>query len=301
MFTSNLKISELLERFYRERQHLDNIKLGTIWSYKTTFNPFIRENPKIQNIRQLTLDVMEEFIINGRINKEWQPPTIHNAIKAFRAFGKWCVKRKYYKENPALGLIKPRLNKPLPKALSKEKAQLVIDTAFNTYYAFRITRYKNRALVAIMIYAGLRVNECVNLKLHEVDFENNTIFIKNGKGSKDRLIPMCSQLKQYMAEYLKERKRLKRTHIYFFSSSNKDMGMTTTGVKKTFELLKNRLGFHLTAHYLRHTFATLMLEGGCDIYSLSLMMGHSDISTTTIYLKATPVHLLQQIIKHPLN
>ena len=60
-------------------------------------------------------------------------------------------------------------------------------------------------------------------------------------------------------------------------------------------------GVTFTVHKLRHTFATLMLEGGCDIYSLSKMMGHSDINTTTIYLAASAEHLRSQMLKHPMN
>ena len=66
-------------------------------------------------------------------------------------------------------------------------------------------------------------------------------------------------------------------------------------------LLRHVSGFKFTVHKLRHTFATLMLEGGCDIFSLSKMMGHSDIKTTTIYLSASIEHLRAQMVKHPMK
>lgn len=76
------------------------------------------------------------------------------------------------------------------------------------------------------------------------------------------------------------------------------MGQTT--VRKLIVKLKEASGVEFHAHLLRHTFATLMVEGGCDIYSLSKMMGHSQINTTTIYLSASVVHLQKQMHKHPL-
>ncbi len=79
------------------------------------------------------------------------------------------------------------------------------------------------------------------------------------------------------------------------------MGFTSSGLKRLVGQLKKASGLSFTIHKLRHTFATLMLEGGCDIFSLSKMMGHSDIKTTTIYLSATAEHLRSQITKHPLN
>jgi site-specific recombinase XerD len=77
--------------------------------------------------------------------------------------------------------------------------------------------------------------------------------------------------------------------------------LTETGIKRLVEAIREASGIKFTIHKLRHTFATLMLEGGCDIFSLSKMMGHSDIKTTTIYLAASAEHLRAQMIKHPLN
>lgn len=79
------------------------------------------------------------------------------------------------------------------------------------------------------------------------------------------------------------------------------MGFTEHGLKHLVEEVKKVSGINFSLHKLRHTFATLMLEGGCDIFSLSKMMGHTDITTTTIYLAASPEHLKSQMIKHPLN
>ena len=81
----------------------------------------------------------------------------------------------------------------------------------------------------------------------------------------------------------------------------KDQRFTADGLKKVIVIIRERTGIHLTPHALRHTFATLMLEGGCDIFSLSKMMGHSDIKTTTVYLSTSVQHLQSQIMKHPLN
>ncbi|OFX26990.1 MAG: hypothetical protein A2033_15965 [Bacteroidetes bacterium GWA2_31_9] len=295
------RIIELLEIFYTDGQVFQNLSPYTIRGYKRVFSPFLSKFTKVQEIHQLTQDVIEKFILEGTIQRKWEPATIVNYTKAFKAFGKWCVKKGYIAENPANSISKPRLNKSLPKALDKEKAELIINTAYNLKYHYRFPRFRNRALVAIMIMAGLRVRECLNLKLNDIDFQNDVIFVNNGKGKKDRFIPMCGQLKIYLQAYLKERERLNRSHIYFFSSSNKDKPLTESGVKRLILILRDKLGFHFHSHILRHTFATLMLEGGCDIFSLSKMLGHNDIKTTAIYLSATAEHLKSQIIKHPLN
>jgi site-specific recombinase XerD len=79
------------------------------------------------------------------------------------------------------------------------------------------------------------------------------------------------------------------------------MHFTKSGIKRLDKKISKTSGIKFSLHKPRHTFATLMLEGGCDIYSLSRMMGHSDIKTTTIYLAASAEHLREQMLKHPMN
>jgi site-specific recombinase XerD len=112
---------------------------------------------------------------------------------------------------------------------------------------------------------------------------------------------MCYQLAENLKKYLTERTRLNKTCPEFFASLNRNKGFTDIGLKRLTDGIRRAAGIQFTIHKLRHTFATLMLEGGCDIFSLSKMMGHSDIKTTTIYLAASAEHLRSQITKHPLN
>jgi len=153
----------------------------------------------------------------------------------------------------------------------------------------------------MFLFCGLRKSELLNLKYTDVDLENMSIFVRQGKGSKDRVVPISLGLVPSLKKYLEERKRLNKTCPEFFASLNRNSGYTINGLKRLVIQLKQCSGINFTVHKLRHTFATLMLEGGCDIYSLSRMMGHSDIKTTTIYLSASTEHLRSQITKHPFN
>ena len=113
--------------------------------------------------------------------------------------------------------------------------------------------------------------------------------------------PAIDNFPEILLRYIDERKRLHKTCPEFFASLTHNAGLTVDGLDHVVDDLKRESKIKFSVHKLRHTFATLMLEGGCDIYSLSKMMGHSDIKTTTIYLAATAEHLRGQITKHPLN
>jgi site-specific recombinase XerD len=162
-------------------------------------------------------------------------------------------------------------------------------------------RARNHALFSTFVHAGLRRSELIHLQYSDVDLENNALFVRQGKGAKDRMIPISYVLAETLHRYIEERKKLNYMSPRFFVSSKKDQGLSLDGLKHLIDQVCRITGFKFSSHKLRHTFATLMLEGGCDIYSLSKMMGHSDIKTTTIYLSASIEHLRTQIDKHPLN
>jgi len=204
-------------------------------------------------------------------------------------------------KNPILEIEIPKREKKLPSKLTKQTTLRLLEVVYNYPYEYKFLRYRNHAIFSIFIFAGLRKQELLNLKFADIDIENLTLFVRQGKGSKDRIIPISYVLAQSLRKYVDERKRLNKTNPEFFSSLRGNVGFTVNGLKKLVEQVRESSGTVFTVHKLRHTFATLMLEGGCDIFSLSKMMGHSDIKTTTIYLAASAEHLRAQMTKHPLN
>jgi site-specific recombinase XerD len=203
--------------------------------------------------------------------------------------------------SPILEIDVPKIEKKLPQRLTKQDAHRLLEIVYHYPYDNQFLRYRNHAILATLMFAGLRRSELLNLKLADVDLENLAIFINQGKGSKDRFVPISFTLAQSLQRYIVERKRLNKTSPEFFVSLTHNCGLSNDGLTRLVNKLKAVLGLPFTVHKLRHTFATLMIEGGCDIYSLSRMMGHSDIKTTTIYLHASADHLRVQMHKHPLN
>ncbi|QMU65268.1 MAG: tyrosine-type recombinase/integrase [Flavobacteriaceae bacterium] len=216
-------------------------------------------------------------------------------------FFRWCIKKGYLETNFAETIEVPKLEKSLPKAIKRKEALLLLEVAYNYPYTHQFLKYRNHAIFSMFLLTGLRKSELLNLKLTDVDLENLTVFVRQGKGNKDRIVPMSYTLAQSLKRYLLERKKQRKTCSEFFTSSNRNKGYSENGLKLLVNQLRQASGIYFTIHTLRHTFATLMLEGGCDIFSLSKMMGHSDIKTTTIYLSATAEHLRSQVVKHPLN
>jgi site-specific recombinase XerD len=102
-------------------------------------------------------------------------------------------------------------------------------------------------------------------------------------------------------EYVQDRNRLGKSGIHFLTALRGNGQVTYRTLCRLVERIRGETGIDFSPHRLRHTFATLMLEGGCDLFSLQKMLGHSDIQTTTIYLSASAQMLQAQILKHPLG
>lgn len=295
-----MNIQLLAKKFYDHSSYIRGYTNETIRRYRQTIN-FFSKWADIQEIEEVTEQNTKEFFLNGRVNRGWTTGTYITYHKSLLVFFRWCVDNKYIESNPIELIETPRLEKRLPPKLTKKQVIKLLEVIENYPYEYKFLRYRNHAIFSTFVFAGLRKKELINLKYTDVDIENMTIFVRQGKGSKDRIIPMNFTLAEILTKYIAERKRLKRTCPEFFTSLARNGGFTENGLKHLMRKLVVAVGFNFTIHKLRHTFATLMIEGGCDIYSLSRMMGHSDIKTTTIYLSASAEHLRDQVGKHPLS
>lgn len=296
-----MDIKILAQKFYDYSSYMRGYAKPTIRRYRQVIN-FYCNHANITEIEQVSPDNARELFFYGRTERQWSPNTFICFHKSLGVFFRWCIQEKYMQPpNPMEDIEIPKLEKRLPSKLTKKDAMKLLEVVYNYPYKYKFLRYRNHAIFATFIFSGIRKKELLNLKYGDVDLENLSLFINQGKGSKDRVVPISYKLAESLKRYLEERQRLHKTCPEFFASLNKNMGFRDIGIRRLVEIIRKASGISFTIHKLRHTFATLMLEGGCDIFSLSKMMGHSDIKTTTIYLSASAEHLRAQMIKHPLN
>ena len=176
-------------------------------------------------------------------------------------FFRWCVKHNHLDINYVESIQLPKLEKALPKCLKKEDAYRLLEIVYNYPYTQKYLRYRNHAIFSTFLYTGLKKNELLKLTLADVDLENLTIFVRQGKENKDRIVPMSFTLAQTLKRYLMERKKARKTCPEFFTASNRNRGLTESGLKNLTEMLKKNTSISFTIHRLRYTFATLMLRG----------------------------------------
>ncbi|MDE5782244.1 MAG: site-specific integrase [Lachnospiraceae bacterium] len=207
--------------------------------------------------------------------------TIATYQRAVRAFFRWCWENEYTEKNIAqrYRLLKSDAPDKLP-LYSNEVEK--IDSLFNVACESGL---RNICILHLMLDAGLRSGEVVRLKISDLLFDKNIIFINCSKGLKSRYVPLSPGIKSYLYKYrVLYRGSADDTDILFMSVAD-NVPITDNVIKQLFQRIKKRTGItRVHPHLCRHTFATSYVLGGGDLESLRIYMGHSDITTTSKYL-----------------
>ncbi len=198
-------------------------------------------------------------------------------IKNFHGF---LYQRELINNDVASSIERPKLRKTLPKVMTVEEVDRLLDVPLNTIFD-----YRDKAMLELMYATGLRVSELLNLTLNDIDFENCIVRCM-GKGKKERIIPIGEYVLDSMKKYLEKRPKLylmKRDDHLFLNNHGKGLSRSSF-----FKMIKKRLkicniNIDISPHTLRHSFATHMIEHGSDLRVVQELLGHSDISTTKIY------------------
>jgi site-specific recombinase XerD len=295
-----MEIKVLAQRFCEEARHFRGYTEHTIRRYRTTVELFSKQ-AGVTDIVSVTPEAVRDWFFCGRSKRSWSVQTFRTYHKSLKVFFRWCRKQTWLATDPLADLAVPRAERSLPPRLTREEALRLLEITQNYPWANAFLRHRNQGIIATFLFAGLRKSELLHLSFTDTDLTGLSIFVRRGKGRKDRIVPVSETLAEILRPYIQERRRWQKTCPEFFARHDVNAGLSDEVLRGLIEILRKSSGFSFTVHQLRHTFATLMLEGGCDIYSLSRMMGHDDIKTTTIYLAASADHLRAQMTKHPLG
>ena len=270
----------------------------TVKSYQNDLNIYYQflSSRGVYVIRDISSDDIKEFL-KFRGNNESTSTVAHN-LTVIKNFHKYLVKENIVKDDVSLFISRPKLQKRLPRSLSVEEVDMLLNIPLVTPFD-----YRNKAMLELMYGAGLRVSELVSLTVNQVDLENGMIRIM-GKGRKEREIPIGEYGVYYLKLYLECRGQLIKHHhqeeALFLNNHGKQI--TRQGFFKILKelLLEKGLNPDVSPHTLRHSFATHLLSHGADLRSIQEMLGHSDISTTKIYTHVSDEKVTEDYKKyHP--
>ncbi len=283
-----MTIQDLLDQFYADIILVNRMSEMTAQTYRFSAQEFLEwlVQQKIK-LRDVTTQNLVYFLMKRKTDGNAEL-TLAKDISALRAFGDYLVRKNYWTENCALLLDRPKAGRHLPKVLSVDQT----DELLGSIDTSKPLGVRDDALFELIYSCGLRISEACTLKVANVHFEERLILV-HGKGDKERLVPFGEVAAQKLQKYMEEVRPelVKGRNISEVFVNYKGEPISRKGVWKRFQEMEALSGVKAKVHTLRHSFATHLLAGGADLRSVQELLGHSDLSTTTIYTHVTDTQL----------
>lgn len=247
-------------------------------------------------IEHVTLDNLQQFVAQ-LYDIGITPRSVARIISGIKSFYNFLVLDGYIQTDPTELLETPKIGLKLPTVLSLEEIKRVLsEIDVSTKEGQR-----NRTIIEVLYSCGLRISELTNLKFSDLFFDEGFIKVE-GKGSKQRLVPISETAVQEIKNYLYYRNQMNvkkgYENILFLSNRGTPISriMVFHFIKEYAE--KAQIKKTISPHTFRHSFATHLLEGGANIRAIQLMLGHEKITTTEIYTHMDMTYLREEIITH---
>lgn len=266
-----------------------NASPNTISTYRKDLKVFenflIREN--IQQIEEVNGAAVRLFL-TSLYDRKLSRKSVARTISCLRTFYAYLQRTNWIEDNPFLHIPLPKQDQHIPNFLYEEELQPLFEISDLTTPLGQ----RNQALLELMYATGIRVSECVQIQLSDIDNDINVIKVI-GKGRKERYVPFGQYAAQAMQMYIDDGRQTlldkSKEQSDFLFLNARGQAITTRGVRYILNNLvkKASVTIHLHPHKLRHTFATHLLNEGADLRSVQELLGHENLSSTQIYTHVT--------------
>lgn len=276
-----MTISNAFKEFTIDQQLKGNSD-KTIYYYSNCIEPMIAYFGAETLTEQLTVRQMKEYAVHLK-SRGIASNSFKSYLKGIKAFLNWLYTEDYTSENISQKLMLPKAQRKTIDVLTADEIQRL----FKRFDLKKIHELRNCCICALMVDSGLRKSEITALKLSDVHIFEGYIIV-NGKGNKQRIVPLGNHTKKYLIKYISNRPQCIDCDSLFLTKQLKPI--TNCVIERMFKSLKTDADLftpRIHAHLLRHTFATNYLENGGNIYSLQLILGHTTLDMVKKYVHLT--------------
>lgn len=272
-------LNQAITRFVQHLVAIDRSK-ETVRGYEAElgyFNHFlsVKHNGPVY-LEDIKLADMEEYLASLK-RRNIATATRNRVVYVLRSFNNYCCKQELCEKNYAELLEPVKIIQKERDFITEEELQILIS---------KIHQPVIRTVIQTMFYTGGRITEMKNLKLKDVDLENSVLHIIEGKGRKDRDVPISRTLHEILTNYLENIRDHDDIETDFFFAIPKSGSISGNYVNRLLKEAVIELSWekHITAHVLRHSFGTNLLEKGASLVSIQKLLGHANLTVTSRYL-----------------
>jgi len=280
-------MEQILSQFLNYLIVEKGLSKNTLMAYShdlTRFLDHLRQKG-LQDILKVGKFDVRSFLLTLK-KQRFSTRTIVRYLVAIRTFFRFMIQEGILEVNPVEELESPKMAKTLPKILTLKEVDQLLEQP-NSQIPLGV---RDRAMLEMLYATGMRVSELVQLRMNQVNLEGGYVLVY-GKGSKERIVPLGSEVMKWVDLYLKTAriKLAKGGESPFLFITRSGKGMSRQRFWRMIKVYGQRAGIRkrITPHLIRHSFASHLLERGADLRSVQMMLGHVDISTTQIYTHVT--------------
>ncbi len=288
------QINHFLEFIQNDKKASEN----TLQSYRRD----IEQYQKYIEINKINYAKVEAEQISGYLdymkNIGKKSSTISRSLASIRAFYQYLLRNKKVKKDPTEGIQSPKIDKRVPTVLSAQEVELLLEQPKSV----DLKGIRDKAMLEFAYATGMKVTEIISLDMDNINFVEGLVMCKTGE--KHRNIPLGNLSKEALKDYVENARPIliKDDSVTALFVNTNGQRLTRQGFWKIIKYYKEQAHItkDITPHVLRHSFATHLLQNGADLKSIQLMLGHSDISSTQVYMQFQD-ESLQNIYKkaHP--
>ncbi|AWI03125.1 tyrosine-type recombinase/integrase [Clostridium drakei] len=234
----------------------------------------------------ITLTNLEEYL-GSQLAAGLAQASRSRSYHIIRSFYSYCYKKELVERNIALSLEPIKVKRKERTYLTENEVVVLVEKIENELV---------RIVVTAIYHTGMRISECTNLRLKDVDFENQVIHIIGGKGNKDRDIPISDKLNEILTDYI-QNKRSKFNYSEYFFATMKSGRISPQHINRQISAAVKKLKWdkQVSAHILRHSFASKLVQKEVNIVRIQKLLGHSDLRVTSIYTHTSQDELRQAV------
>jgi integrase/recombinase XerC len=272
--------AKLAQEYLHALKHQRRLAPATLANYERAIDVLLRlqEGKPISSLQPAEVRRAVALLHS----KGLSPRSLALTLSAWRGWFHWLARYRGFRANPVVGIRAPKASRPLPKALSVEATQRLLDVEQST----APTALRDRAMFELLYSSGLRLAELVALDLADgrVDLKHGEVTV-TGKGAKTRTVPVGAKARDALQAWLGVRAGLAAPaeKALFVGARGKRISPAVVGARLAAWARASGLGEHVHPHMLRHSFATHVLQSSQDLRAVQEMLGHASISTTQVY------------------
>lgn len=257
-------------KLYLAAKAIANLGMKTLKQYRYKLENFFRDVPK--SYMDITPNDIRMYLYNYRATHNSSDRYIDNIRIVLNTFFQWLTDNEYLQRNPCAKVDKIKYQPKRRKPMSMYELE---------YFRWNTINAREKALIDFLFSTGLRVSECADVQLTDIDWGNRSVHVRHGKGDKERTVFFNAEAEVSMKEYLDSRED--NCNALFVSKRNPVHQIQSHALENIVKKISKRTGVEAYPHKFRHTFATFGLHSGMPLEKLQLLLGHTNPQTTLIY------------------